>query len=440
MDLSRRRGRNSHCARVVPKCQVSLALGKRVQSARRSVSVNASLLILCQTIQSLGLAAIALFLPLIRSDLGLSFLQAGSLSAGMNLAYAAVQLPAGYVADRYGAKRLFVVGLLGTSALTLTFTGIRRFPLLLGNQIGGGIFRSLMFAPGLLLISALFPSYRRATAIGLYVIGGFAANILLNILGPLMEPLTGWRGAFVAISAIGVVAVAAFLLWGGDTARPADEIVANKAPALSSLRSKTLWLVGAIQFVRLAVAQGLTFWLPTFLIVDKHLSIQGAGSILAIMAILTVPSTFIGGYLSDRLGKPLWLVAISLAMLGVATLLLIRVEALPLLVLTVCVIGLFVQLYFGPLYALAIEIFGQQSAGFISGFGNVLANLGGVALVFAVGALRDQTGSFDAGFYAVATCCLAGLGVTLWLSQVSPPRRAITTIHRMGTVEEAKGD
>lgn len=63
-----------------------------------------------------GFAAIALFLPLIREDVDITFSQAGTLAAANTLVYALMQIPAGYLADRLGPKRLFIVGLLGTNA------------------------------------------------------------------------------------------------------------------------------------------------------------------------------------------------------------------------------------------------------------------------------------------------------------------------------------
>ncbi len=74
---------------------------------------------LCQSSQSLALGGIGLFLPLIRHDVGLSFTQAGSIVGAMTLVYALTQLPSGYLADRLGPKRLFIVGLIGVNGLAL---------------------------------------------------------------------------------------------------------------------------------------------------------------------------------------------------------------------------------------------------------------------------------------------------------------------------------
>ena len=53
---------------------------------------------------------------LIRADLGLSFTQAGTLAAATNLTYALMQVPSGWLADRFTPRRLFLIGLLSPSS------------------------------------------------------------------------------------------------------------------------------------------------------------------------------------------------------------------------------------------------------------------------------------------------------------------------------------
>ena len=80
------------------------------------------------------LMGIALFLPLIRTELGLSFTQAGMLAAASTVVYAAMQIPSGFLTDRVGARRLFVVGALGTTVLVVSFARLHHYGALLANQ------------------------------------------------------------------------------------------------------------------------------------------------------------------------------------------------------------------------------------------------------------------------------------------------------------------
>src|SRR3990172_10076447 len=131
------------------------------RSLKRDRNTTVTLVVLCQVFQALTFGGIALFLPLIREDLQMSFAQAGMLSAAATLSYGLGQIPAGYLSDRFGPRRLFFIGLLGWSTMSLSLGLIQSFPAAVLNQFIGGAFRALMFAPGLSLLTSWFPSERR---------------------------------------------------------------------------------------------------------------------------------------------------------------------------------------------------------------------------------------------------------------------------------------
>lgn len=374
-----------------------------------------------QSFQSLAFGGIALFLPLIRDDLGLSFTQAGILSASSTLVYAFMQIPSGVLADRLGPRRLFLLGLAGTNVLAFALALLHDYWLVLANQAVSGLFRALVFAPGLLLMTALFPPGRRATAMGLYVAAGFSSNIFLNLLGPVLVKPLGWRGLFMIFAGGGLVILLLYARLGPE-APPAAGAHVPLREVFRLFRYPVMWVLGAIQYVRLAVAFGLAVWLPTFLVEDRGRSLQVAGILVAVGSALTAPSNFLGGYVSDRLGNPLLVIGGSLSVLAVTTFLLVHVHQIVLLVLVIAVNAIFVQLYFGPLFAVPIELLGPQTAGLASGFGNFFANMGGFTFAYTLGAVKDATGSFAGGFYALAGMCVAGVACTVLLARLTTDR------------------
>jgi ACS family D-galactonate transporter-like MFS transporter len=378
--------------------------------------MNVALLVLCQSAQSLVYGGIALFLPLIREDLGLTFTQAGTLAAASSLTYAFMQIPSGYMADRFGPRRLFAVGVLGSNALAFSFAQLHDFTLAVLNQAAAGFFRSLVFAPGLLLISALFPPRRRATAMGLFVAGGFSSNVLLSSIGPILVVSAGWRNLFMAFAmlGIGILTTYWFAARGPEGAPASPPRLADIA---ALLRRRRMWLIVFIQYARLGIVTGVGFWLPTFLVVDRGLPLSGAGLIVAVGALLTAPANFLGGYVSDRIGSRLRVIGASLAVLAATTFALPRVDDVPVLVAVVAVNAFFIQLYFGPLFALPLDLFGQRTAGLISGVGNFAANLGGLTFAYSLGAMRDGTGSFESGFTALAVLATAGVIATVLVAR-----------------------
>ncbi|MFQ5879277.1 MAG: MFS transporter, partial [Dehalococcoidia bacterium] len=352
-------------------------VGEESAAARRDRGVTVWLVILCLGFQAISFGGIGLFLPEIREDLDISFTEAGSLSAAVTLVYALMQIPVGYWTDRFGPKRLFLVGMVGTNILTLAFGFVDTYWQALANQAVSGLFRALVFLPGLMLVASWFPPDRRATAMGLFMAGVFSSSFLLSIAGPFAVEEFGWRPLFVTLSAAGLVASFVYFRFAKERPRSAGQQQVSIVEALKLFRYRIMWTVAAIQYVRLAVFTGILFWLPTLLVEEKGQSLQIAGLVLALRWALTAPSNFVGGYISDRLRNPPLVIGVSLVMLAITTLLFVNVDDIALLILVIAVNAVFVQLYLGPLFAVPVEILGPRTAGVASGFSNFFANMGG---------------------------------------------------------------
>jgi len=385
---------------------------------KRDRIVTVSLVILCQSFQALTIGGIALFLPIIRKDLELSFTQGGTLSAATILVYALMQVPAGYLADRFGPKRLFVIGVLGTTALSLTFGLVTEYWQALANQTLSGFFRAFLFAPGLTLLASWFPPHRRATAMALYLIGGFMGNFVLDIVGPLLVAEFSWRFPFISFSLAGILASLFFLRFGKEPPRTSKQEKVSMFEAFKLLRYRVMWVCGAIQYVRLATMQGIAFWLPSLLVDEKGLSLQITGLIIALRAVLIAPSTILGGYASDRLKNPSLVIGLSLIILAITTALFGVVVNTTVLIVLIAINAVFVQLYFGPLFAVPVEILGLDKSGTSTGFSNLFANVGSFSFVYLLGVLKDTTGFFETGFYTIAGCCIIGLAFTVLLARM----------------------
>ncbi|MFV2087695.1 MFS transporter [Micromonospora sp. LOL_021] len=409
---------------IAPQSQVDPASA----ATRTSVSVWAiALIVICQSTQGFSLGGIALFLPLIRDDVGLTFGQAGTLGAVSLLVFAAMQVPAGYLADRFGPKRLFVLGLVGLNLCSLTFALVDSFTLLLVNQALSGLARAFVFAPGLLLITHEFPAHRRATALGLYVAGGFSSNILLSLAGPALVGHVGWRWIFVGFSLLGLGVTALYWRAGspGPTRQRDSYVRLRELPGL--LAHPVMWVAGGVQFVRYSVVNGLSFWLPTYLIAEKGFSLHTAGLLVAAAAVVTAPSNFLGGHVSDRLRRPALVIGFSLAVLTATIVALVSARSLPVVVVVVLVQAIFLQFYFGPLFEIPIRVLGVRTAGLTSGWSNLCANIGGLSFAFGLGQVKDVTGSFAIGMYAMVGLCLLGLvgayGLSVLLARAAPAAR-----------------
>src|SRR5690606_38566891 len=109
---------------------------------------------------------------------------------------AATLVPAGVLADRYGAKRIV---LLGTSLFTLSSAACALAPgagALVGARVVQAGAASLMTPAGVALVLAAVPPTRRATAMATWGVVGSVAAAAGPSLGALLVEVGGWRWAF----------------------------------------------------------------------------------------------------------------------------------------------------------------------------------------------------------------------------------------------------
>jgi sugar phosphate permease len=377
-----------------------------------------TLVVLCQVVHGITFSAIPLLLPLIRADLQISFTQAGMLSAAVTLSYALGQIPAGFLSDRFGPGRLFFIGLLGWSALSMCFGLIHTFWLAMLTQFIAGAFRALMFAPGLALLASWFPPQRRATAMSLYMLGGFAGTILLSLGGPLLTALYGWRAAFMLFAALGVGAAFVYKAYAKEKPRAQQQQLLALSDIFQLFRFPIMWICSGLQFVRFSVVTAFNFWLPSLLVADRGLSVQTAGLVIAMSAAFTSPSNTVGGYVSDRLKNPPLVIGGALAILACTSTLLVVIHSIPLLLLVIAVNSIFLQFYFGPLFLVPVEVLGPRIAGTATGFSNLFANIGGFLTAYALGVIKDHTGTFTWGFVGISGICLVGVALSFLLARI----------------------
>jgi DHA1 family inner membrane transport protein len=397
---------------------------------RHDAALTVTLVIFCQSFQALTMGGIALFLPLIREDLHINFAQAGMLSAAATLTYALGQIPGGYLADRFGPKRVFFIGVLGSALLSFNFGMIQSYAAALANQVASGVFRAMIFAPGITLMVSWFPPDRKATAMGLYVIGGLSGNILLSLVGPFLVNHYGWRPPFLFFAALGACAAFAYFAFGKEKPAAGPKHPVGMLDAFQLFRYPFMWVCAGIQFVRFGVATSFNFWLPSLLVADRGLSLEAAGFITAMGFALTGPSNALGGYASDRLRNPPLVIGGSLAVLACTSALLAYVDSIPVLVLVVAVNSIFVQFYFGPLFHVPVEVLGQRVAGMSAGFGNMFANLGALVFAYALGVVKDTAGAFTWGFVATSAVCVIGVALAAVLARMRT--KALARIHGNG--------
>ena len=177
---------------------------------RRHFGVMAALSVGPLVATSFARFAYALVLPAMRSELDLTYSQAGSLNTANGLGYLVGSLIAMRYASRWGNRRLFVAGMIVT-VLALFGTGITdSFYALLCLRAIAGVSGALVFISGVVLASSLFPDRPAlsAAAIATYFGGAGVGIVVSGVAIPWILATMGhhaWRDAWLAIAGASAV-------------------------------------------------------------------------------------------------------------------------------------------------------------------------------------------------------------------------------------------
>jgi MFS family permease len=254
-----------------------------------------ALTFLCQSAQAISLAGFPLLLPLIRQDLALTFSQAGSLASANLLVYALMQIPAGYFSDRRSPRKMVAIGSLGMMGLSVLLAFSRQYWQLLGIEFLWGFFGSFVFTPAMSVYISWFSPQRRTTATALPVVGPSLGLVAINLLFPVIaNRYDTWRLPFVIAGIVGIVLALGLLLFGREA--PSRRTPEKFRPDLirELFRYTQVWICYILQFIRFSIVQGIGFWLPSLLLVEKGFPLQLAGTVIALQAIVIAPSNILG--------------------------------------------------------------------------------------------------------------------------------------------------
>jgi EmrB/QacA subfamily drug resistance transporter len=151
-------------------------------------------------------------LPAIQEDLGIGLSELQWIVTGYALTFAAVMLTGGKLADLYGRRLIFVVGLaiftLSSLACGLADSG----DVLIGARIVQGVGAALMNPATLSIIAATFPPQQRGMAIGIWAGVSALALAIGPLIGGLLTEHISWGWIFFVNVPVGIVAIAASLL------------------------------------------------------------------------------------------------------------------------------------------------------------------------------------------------------------------------------------
>jgi EmrB/QacA subfamily drug resistance transporter len=159
-------------------------------------------------------------LPSIQRDLGVGLSELEWIVSGYALTFAALMLIGGKLADAYGRRLLFVVGIavftLASLACGLSTSG----DMLIAARVAQGVGAALMNPATLSIIAATFPPRQRGTAIGIWAGVSALALAIGPLVGGLLTEHASWNWIFFVNVPVGILGIAASFLFIDESRDP----------------------------------------------------------------------------------------------------------------------------------------------------------------------------------------------------------------------------
>ncbi len=368
--------------------------------------------------------ALSSLLPPIMSELSLSYARAGFLATAFFYAYMAMQLPAGFLGDRLGRRRVLLAGiLLGVVASILT--GLAgSFAALFLARLLTGLGQGCLFSNDRVIIAAYTPREKMALGQGVSFSGpGLGTTIGLILAGALGE-LMPWRGVFFLFALPPLLA--AFLLWRLVPEPPRPAVAAAVGWTFRRVAATpALWALGLAGIMPVYLQFVLATWGPLFFSEVGVGDLARSAFYASFQGVAAPFGLFAMGWLADRaqeravsrkvvIALTILLAGASVAGMGAV----LATRGSPgLVAFFMIATSFFIWGTWGPSYALLADRFPPGVLGTAFGFYNTVCFVGAVVGPFLTGWIKDATGSFAGGCYGAG----AGRGGGPRVSSAGPP-------------------
>lgn len=452
-------------------------------SAGLEVSSRAGRRVLLATVLGSSLASIdatvvGIALPAIGSDLDASFAGLQWTIVAYTLTLASFILVGAGLADRFGRRRLFVVGVLVFTVASVACAASPTLAALVAARALQGVGGALLTPSSLAILEAAFAPGERARAVGTWAGASGVAGAIAPFVGGWILDVASWRWVFLinlpcaavvlllaravpesrdpdtrrgsdvrgaVLAVVGLGALSLSLIQG----RPLAALLGLLALAMLLLverratrplvpldlfRSRQLAAVNLVTFVVYAAIGVFFFLLPLVLQVVATWSPLEAGAAVLPVTALTFLLSGRSGQLSERRGPRLQM-SLGPLLCAAGCLLTLHIDehsdyvqdVLP----AVLVLGLGLAVMVAPLTSAALAAAPVERAGVASGVNNAVARTGTLLAIAAIPALSGLTGAayadpavFADGYRAGAWMCagLLGLGGLLAWALVRDPR------------------
>ena len=387
-------------------------------------------------------ATLSVVAPMMSKELGFDPQDLGLAFSAFGIAYVIMQIPGGWLLDKFGSRLVYGCALIGWSLVTMLQGTIYLYtsPLvvLIILRLLMGAIEAPAFPANSRLSVQWFPNQERGVVTAIYQA---AQYISLGIITPLMTIILhnlSWHYVFYYIGATGVVLG---IFWLRKVRDPLQHPAVNQQeldyirdgggePALGSKKDQprlTLSQIKSVcinrmmigvyigQFCVTSITWFFLTWFPTYLYQAKGMSILKVGFVASIPAIAGFLGGLLGGVVSDALLKRGYSLTVARKMPVICGMLLSCVIVIAnytsseVVVIAAMSMAFFAKGFGNLGWCVLSDTSPKEMLGIAGGVFNMCGNLASIVTPLVIGVILSATGSFDYAILYVGSMGVIGL-------------------------------
>lgn len=356
--------------------------------------------------------------PLMR-EFSISPTMMGTLLAAFLWTYACLQVPAGYLVDRFGLKWTYAGAFVFWSLVSAAVGFAGSFQQLILLRMALGVGEAVAPPASLAFIRQNFREHEQGIPTAVYVSGMTLGPAVGALLGAALLANWGWRFLFVTTGLGALVWLIPWLLLApsGRTAAP-RKMQKSAAPLPWKLlfATPTFWGITIGAFFYSYYSYFCLTWLPSYLVMERGYSFLKMGLYTAAPYVGTVVVSFASARVADRLiarkGRPMHIRRLFVAggfLLGSTILMLLVFHSSEAVLMTLMFSLFGIGLASSNYWALTEAISPAPLVGRIIGYQNMVASVGGFCAPILTGILVDRTRNFSMSILFAGGALLVGV-------------------------------
>ena len=314
---------------------------------------------------------------------------------------------AGIMVDRFGPRRLMLVGIVIAGAALIGLGGVTTigafyfFYLLnaLGYVLGGPL-------PIQVLLSRWFDA-ARGKAMGIAYLGIGIGGALVPLVAYALTQSMGWRGALRVLGILMIVIALPGALIVREPPRPAPG-PADATPSVAAiLRRPAFYLLAAGSMASIGAVGGTMHNLKLYLSLDRKIAQGEIAGVLSLILVGSIGGRLLMGWLADRwYKKHVMLLVYTIVAATIPAM--VFAPSLPLIKVGALLFGIGLGGDYMVIPLMAAELFGLRMLGRVMGIVLTADGVAEAVVPMAVATIRDRTGSYAGGFLLLVALAAAG--------------------------------